>query len=134
MRKLFLVLCCAAALVTCGGASAQTINQTSIGSSDVPNMGRAPKEINGIGRLDLRVFDFDGNPIPNAYAELESRRTDGYFCEAFGSTDSRGVFAMPALHMGELTLKVKAKGFRSAKIQVDRNALNEPVIVKLVRK
>lgn len=102
--------------------------------NDAPNMGRAPKEINGIGRLDLRVFDEDGNPIPNAYAELESRRTDGFFCESFGYTNTNGVLPMPPLHMGNLILKIKAKGYRNAKLEVDRNSLGEPVTVRLVKK
>ncbi|MCP9495008.1 MAG: carboxypeptidase-like regulatory domain-containing protein [Pyrinomonadaceae bacterium MAG19_C2-C3] len=133
MHKTLLTLC--AALALCGSlATAQTMNQTASSAGDAPNMGRAPKEMNGIGRLDLRVLDAAGNPVPNAYATLESRRTDGFFCEAYGSTDSRGVFAMPPLHMGELKLIVKAKGFENATIAVDRNALAEPVIVRLVRK
>lgn len=133
MRKTLLTLC--AALALCGSsATAQNMSQTVSNAGDAPNMGRAPKEINGIGRLDLRVLDEAGNPVPNAYATLESRRTDGYFCEAYGSTDSRGVFAMPPLHMGELKLVIKAKGFEKATVAVDRNALAEPVTVRLVRK
>ena len=132
MRKTLLTLC--AALLLCGAAAAQDMNQTATNAGDAPNMGRAPKEMNGIGRLDLRVLDEAGNPVPNAYATLESRRTDGYFCEAYGATDSRGVFAMPPLHMGELKLIIKAKGFEKATVAVDRNALGEPVIVRLVRK
>ncbi len=132
MRKILLTLC--AALALCGSAAAQDMSQTASNASDAPNMGRAPKEMNGIGRLDLRVLDEAGNPVPNAYATLESRRTDGFFCEAYGSTDSRGVFAMPPLHMGELKLIVKAKGFQNATVAVDRNALGEPVTVRLVRK
>jgi len=132
MRKTLLTLC--AALALCGSsAMAQNMNQTA-SPNDAPNMGRAPKEMNGIGRLDLRVLDEAGNPVPNAYATLESRRTDGYFCEAYGATDSRGVFAMPPLHMGELKLIIKAKGFEKATVAVDRDALGEPVTVRLVRK
>lgn len=136
MRKLFLVVF---TLVLVGtGAAQQTSTQTDV---EPPNMGRAPKEMNGVGRLDLRVFDEQGNPVRGAFAELESRRTDGFFCESFSYTDARGIAldqfgrpGMPPIHMGNLTLKVKAKGYETLKMDVSHNALNEPVRVTLVRK
>lgn len=133
MRKLF-AACATAALAFTVSISAQDLARNNNNNDAAPNRGHAPKQVNGIGRLDLRVTDTDGNPIQNAYAQLESRRTDGFFCEAYGSTDARGVFAMPPLHMGDLTLKVKAKGYESASVAVDRNALGEPVTVRLVKK
>jgi len=129
--KLSLALCLTLAAGTTLFAQDVARNNT---PDSPPNMGRAPKEINGIGRLDLRVFDENGNPIPNAYAELESRRTDGFSCESFGYTNTNGVLPMPPLHMGNLTLKVKAKGYRNAKLEVDRNSLGEPVTVRLAKK
>ena len=78
-----------------------------------PNMGIAPKEANGIGRLDLRVVDESGNPIRNAHGKLESTRTDGYYCESWNDTDERGVAVLPPIHMGSLKLIVKAKGFKT---------------------
>ena len=102
--------------------------------NDPPNMGAAPKEANGVGRLDLRVVDQDGNPIENAFAKLESTRTDGYFCESWNNTNERGVAVLPPIHMGTLKLKVKAKGFKTMEIEVPANSLNEPVRITMVRK
>ena len=113
---------------------AQGQEGTHQGSNEIPNMGRAPKEVNGIGRLDLRVVDQDGNPVKGAYAHLESERTDGYFCESWNSSDDRGVAVLPPIHMGKLTLKVKAKGYKTAKIEVPLDTLNQPVRVVLAKK
>ncbi len=137
MRKLLLVAF-TLALVAGSAAAQQTSTQT---SGDVPSVGRAPQQMNGIGRLDLRVFDEQGNPVQGAFAHLESRRTDGFFCEAFSYTNARGIAVdqfdrpgVPPLHMGNLKLKVKAKGFRTTEIDVPHSALNEPVRVTLARK
>ena len=132
MRKFFI-----AALIVAASFSvnlAQTQEGGSQGSNDIPNMGRAPKEINGVGRLDLRVQDDDGRPVEGAYALLESERTDGYFCESWNSSDDRGVAVLPPIHMGKLTLKVKAKGYETLKIEVPLDSLNEPVRVTLHKK
>jgi len=102
--------------------------------NDPPNMGIAPKAENGMGRLDLRVVDENGNPIRNAYAKLESTRTDGYFCESWNDTDERGVAVLPPIHMGSLKLKVKAKGYRKFELTVPASTLNEPVRVTLQKK
>ncbi|MDQ3135051.1 MAG: tetratricopeptide repeat protein, partial [Acidobacteriota bacterium] len=37
---------------------------TAAGNSAPPNFGHAPKGLDGIGRMDLRVVDQDGNPVP----------------------------------------------------------------------
>ena len=97
-------------------------------------MGAAPKEANGIGRLDLRVVDQDGNPVQNAHGKLESTRTDGYYCESWNDTDERGVAVLPPIHMGTLKLIVKAKGFKKMEIEVPASSLSEPVRVTMVRK
>ncbi|MFY9621944.1 MAG: carboxypeptidase-like regulatory domain-containing protein [Pyrinomonadaceae bacterium] len=102
--------------------------------NDPPNMGRAPNEANGVGRLDLRVVDEDGSPVENAHAKLESTRSDGYFCESWNDTNARGVAVLPPIHMGTLKLKIKAKGFKTMEIEVPASSLNEPVRVTLVRK
>jgi hypothetical protein len=125
MRKLFLVTLLV--LVSAAGALAQN-------SGEIPNMGRAPKEPNGIGRLDLRVFDEQGNPVQGVHAELESRRTDGFFCESWNWTDARGVSVLPPIHMGRLTLKLKAKGFEKQKIEINASSLDQPVRITMVRK
>lgn len=132
MRKLFLATIIIVA--TFSLAAAQDSASTSSAQSDIPNMGRAPSEPNGIGRLDARVFDEAGNPVRGAQLKLESERTDGYFCESWNSSDERGVSVLPPLHMGNLKLIVKAKGYETLKLNVPANTLNEPFRITLVRK
>ena len=132
MRKLFLATFIIVA--TFSVAAAQDTASTSSSQSDIPNMGRAPSEPNGIGRLDARVFDEAGNPVRGAYLKLESERSDGYFCESWNSSDERGVSVLPPLHMGNLKLIVKAKGYETLKLNVPAANLNEPLRVTLVRK
>ena len=101
MRKLLLATLFVAA--TAAFAQAQ----------EIQNMGRAPSEPNGIGRLDARVVDEAGNPVKGVRLKLESRRSDGYRCESWNWTDDRGVAVLPPIHMGQLRLVVKAKVRRS---------------------
>jgi hypothetical protein len=129
MSKFLIALVLVAATFSVGVAQDQSQNP-----NDPPNMGAAPKEANGVGRLDLRVFDEHGNPVKNAHAKLESTRTDGYFCESWNDTDERGVAVLPPIHMGTLKLKVKAKGFKTMEIEVPASSLNQPVRVTMVRK
>src|SRR3712207_1158000 len=110
-----------------GAAAAQT------GPNEIPNMGRAPQQADGVGRLDLRVVDQDGNPVQGVRADLQSRRSDGFLCESWNWTDARGVAVLPPLHMGKLTLKLKAKGFQTQTVQVDAASLNQPVRVVMVK-
>ena len=102
--------------------------------NDQPSHGVAPKTENGIGRADVRVFDKNGNPIPNAFVKLESTRTDGFFCESWNDTDELGIAILPPIHMGSLRLKVKAKGYHSEVITVPRDELGAPVQVTLRKK
>jgi hypothetical protein len=129
MSKFLIALVLVAATFSVGLAQDQSQNP-----NDPPNMGTAPKEANGVGRLDLRVFDEQGNPVKNAHAKLESTRTDGYFCESWNDTDERGVAVLPPIHMGTLKLKVKAKGFKTMEIEVPASSLNQPVRVTMVKK
>ena len=129
MSKFLFTLFLVAATFSVGLAQNQAQNP-----NDPPNMGAAPKEANGIGRLDLRVVDQDGNPVQNAHGKLESTRTDGYYCESWNDTNARGVAVLPPIHMGSLKLKLKAKGYKTVEISVDANSLNEPVRVTMVRK
>lgn len=129
MSKFLLSLFLVAATFSVGLAQSPSQNP-----NDPPNMGAAPKEANGVGRLDLRVVDEDGNPVENAHAKLESTRSDGYFCESWNDTDARGVAVLPPIHMGTLKLKIKAKGFKTMEIEVPASSLNEPLRVTLVRK
>jgi hypothetical protein len=110
-----------------GAAAAQN-------NTEIPNMGRAPKQADGVGRLDLRVVDQDGNPLQGVRADLESKRMGGFLCESWNWTDARGVAVLPPLHMGKLTLKLSAKGFQTQKIEIDAASLDQPVRVTLVKK
>jgi len=103
-------------------------------NNEVPNMGRAPKQADGIGRLDLRVVDQDGNPVQGVRADLESKRSGGFLCESWNWTDARGVAVLPPLHMGKLTLKLSAKGFQTQKVVVDAASLDQPLRITLVKK
>jgi hypothetical protein len=103
-------------------------------SPEIKNMGVAPKKPNGVGRLDLRVFDEQGNPVKGAEAKLVSKRSDGFQCESWGATNAMGVAVLPPLHMGNLKLKIKAKGFKTQSVEVPASSLGEPVKVTLLRK
>lgn len=128
MRKLIFATLLIAA--TSGAAFAQNGGQ-SPNNSDIPNMGRAPKQADGIGRLDLRVVDEDGNPVKGVRADLQSNRMGGNLCESWNWTDARGVSVLPPLHMGKLTLKLSAKGFETQKLDIDAASLDQPVRVVL---
>jgi hypothetical protein len=124
MRKLIIASLLVAAAF--GAASAQTGQ-----SNDIPNMGHAPKQADGVGRLDLRVVDENGNPVKGVRADLQSKRPGGFLCESWNWTDARGVAVLPPLHMGSLTLKLSAKGFETQTVQVNASNLDEPVRVVL---
>ncbi|HEX8456991.1 MAG TPA: carboxypeptidase-like regulatory domain-containing protein [Pyrinomonadaceae bacterium] len=132
MRKLFLATLLI--IATFSVAAAQNAGTSSSGQSDIPNMGKAPTQPNGIGRLDARVFDEAGNPVRGVSLKLESERTDGFFCESWNTSDERGVAVLPPLHMGTLKLIVKAKGYETQKINVPADSLNEPFRITLVKK
>ncbi|MDQ3817119.1 MAG: carboxypeptidase-like regulatory domain-containing protein [Acidobacteriota bacterium] len=134
MRKLFITALIVLASFSLTLGQSQQGGSTQGNNNDIPNMGHAPTEPNGIGRLDLRVVDENGHPVMNAYAKLESHRSDGYLCESWNTTDARGVAVLPPIHMGTLTLYVKAKGYKTLKIEVPVNSLSEPVHVTLVGK
>jgi hypothetical protein len=131
MRKLFLATVVMAAAFSLATAQEPSSSST---SGDIPNMGRAPSAPNGIGRLDARVVDEAGNPVRGASLKLESERSDGFFCESWNSSDARGVAVLPPLHMGNLKLTVKAKGYETQKISVPADTLGEPFRITLVKK
>ena len=126
MRKLFLVALITLSAFTAAYAQGGAAQQQ---ADEIRNMGRAPREPNGIGRLDLRVVDADGAPVKGVHAHLESKRTDGFVCESWNWTDARGVSVLPPLHMGRLTLTLKAKGYETRKVVVDAASLDQPVRV-----
>ena len=131
MRKLIFATLLIAA--TSGAAFAQNGAQ-SPSDNDIPNMGRAPKQADGVGRLDLRVVDEDGNPVKGVRADLQSHRANGFLCESWNWTDARGVSVLPPLHMGKLTLKLSAKGYETQKIEINASDLDQPVRVVLHKK
>ncbi|MDQ3804884.1 MAG: carboxypeptidase-like regulatory domain-containing protein [Acidobacteriota bacterium] len=132
MRKLFLASLLVVAAFG-GTALAQDQNGAS-SNSDIPNMGRAPKQPDGVGRLDLRIVDEQGNPIEGVRADLKSRRLNGFLCESWNWTNAQGVAVLPPLHMGRLQLTLKAKGFEKMTINLDANSLDQPVRITMVRK
>jgi hypothetical protein len=103
-------------------------------NNEIPNMGRAPKQADGVGRLDLRVVDEDGNPVQGVRADLKSNRAGGFLCESWNWTDARGVAVLPPRHMGKLTLKLSAKGYETQKLEVNAADLDQPVRVVLHKK
>jgi len=103
-------------------------------NKEIPNMGRAPKQADGVGRLDLRVVDEDGNPVEGVRADLESHRAGGFLCESWNWTDARGVSVLPPLHMGKLSLKLSAKGYETQKLEINAADLDQPVRVVLHKK
>lgn len=133
MRKLFITaLIIAASFSLALGQSQQ--NGSTPGGDETPNMGRAPSQPNGVGRLDLRVVDETGNPVEGAFAKLESHRSDGFFCESWNSTNAKGIAVLPPLHMGKLNLVIKAKGYETQKLEVPTDSLSEPVRVTMHKK
>ena len=102
-------------------------------SSEIPNRGVAPKTSDGLGRLDLRVFDSEGRPVRGAQAKLVSQRRGGFVCETWNTTDARGVAVLPPLHVGSLKLSIKAQGFRAQTLTLSPSDLGRPVRVTLAR-
>ena len=129
MRKSFI-----AALIIAASFSLGIAQENTTTTQDAPSRGVAPKEMNGIGRADVRVFDDAGNPIKNAYIKLESTRTDGFFCESWAYTDGNGIAVLPPLHMGSLKMIVKAKGYKTQKVEVLASNLGDPVRVTMEKK
>ena len=126
MRKLTLAVAICVSLLTASNALAQ-------GGSSASNMGHAPAKVDGIGRLDLRVYDSQGQPVSGAQAKLTSKRSGGFVCETWNSTNANGIAVLPPLHVGTLKLVVKAAGYRAQTIDLAPNSLAQPVRVTLVR-
>lgn len=80
---------------------------------EITNMGRAPKQADGVGRLDLRVGDQDGNPVEGVRAKLQSTLADGFLCESWNRTDACGVAVLPAPH-GQAHAQAHGQGLRDA--------------------
>lgn len=132
MRKLSIAaLILIAALSLTAFAQEQTAQQS---LENITRLARAPQQTDGLGRAVVIVSDKDGNPIKDAYAKLDSVWGGDNFCESWGSTNDMGAIALNPIHMGQLKLMVKAKGYQTQKITVDASSLSEPVRVTLTRK
>jgi hypothetical protein len=101
---------------------------------DLAKMARAPLQPDGIGRAVVIVQDENGNPVKGAYAKLESNWGGDNFCESWATTGEKGAVALPPLHMGQLKLMVKAKGYQTQKIEFPASSLSEPIHVTLTKK
>lgn len=143
MRQRFIFTTVLSAALGCSlvtGAAAQQGNagmqsgQSAQSAKDIPNMGKAPDRPDGTGRVDMRVFDENGNPVRGAYGKLESHRSDGYLCEAWNTTDARGVAVLPPLHIGTISLTVSAPGFQTQTLDLAPASIGQPVRVVLARK
>ncbi len=109
-------------------------NSSSDSREEIIRLAKAPSEPDGIGRAVVVVSDTNGNPIPAAYATLESTWGGDHFCESFGSTNRDGMIALLPIHMGTLKLIVKAKGYESTRFSVTASSLSEPLRVTMARK
>jgi hypothetical protein len=109
--------------------------QTGSSQQNLQNMGRAPLGPDGVGRVDARILDDQGNPVQGAKVELKSKRTGGRLCEAWNWSNTLGQAVLPPLHMGQqLKLTIQAPGFVKQTISLDASNLREPVVIRLVRK
>ncbi len=120
-----------------GGPQTQqpSVNDAPQSPNEPPNMGHAPKGLDGIGRMDLRVTDDAGNPVQNVKAQLSTDRPNGFHCDCDNVTDQTGRALMNPIHVGkQLKLKVKANGYDSQEIAVDPQALSQPYRIKLHKK
>jgi hypothetical protein len=131
MRKLFAAALIAGATFSAG--LAQGTVSTSQSTQDVPNMGQAPKQMNGIGRLDLRVVDQSGNPVKGASAKLESRRSDGFLRIAQLHGRARRFRAAADSH-GRPQIDCQSQRLRIANAERHQRFSREPLRVTLIAK
>ncbi len=114
-----------------GGGSSVGSNNLSL---EPPNMGRAPQGPDGIGRMDLRVVDEQGQPVKDVDAKLSTQRTNGFLCDCMNRTDPTGRAVMNPIHVGpELKLELRAKGYPPQVVNVDPQAMAQPYRVMLRR-
>ncbi|MBA2341808.1 MAG: CHAT domain-containing protein, partial [Pyrinomonadaceae bacterium] len=103
--------------------------------ADPPNEGHAPQYPGGSGRMDLRVFDGNGNPVKNVQARLVSRNPAGlpknYSCESSKTTNEWGRALMDPLHIGRLTLTLKANGYQPLELPVTPEQLQQPLRITM---
>lgn len=135
MRKFFSLMFITAIVVSPVAAQSSAFKRIERAASptSIPNRGHAPNRPDGVGRLDLRVFDTSGKPVRGAAAHLTSERASGFVCESWASTDSHGVAVLPPLHVGRLTLIVKAAGYKPQTLSISPKELAQPVRITLLR-
>jgi hypothetical protein len=135
MRKLLTAaFIIAAAFTFCLAQQGTTTTSSTQSLEDLAKIARAPLQPDGIGRAVVIVRDENNNPVKGAYAKLESVWGGDNFCESWATTGEKGAVALPPLHMGQLKLMVKAKGYQTQKIDVSASSLSEPVLVTLNKK
>ncbi|HZG54034.1 MAG TPA: CHAT domain-containing tetratricopeptide repeat protein, partial [Pyrinomonadaceae bacterium] len=104
-------------------------------SNEPPNMGRAPKKLDGVGRMDLRVADENGNPIKGAKGRLSTQRPNGIDCDCWEVTNAAGRAVLPPIHVGKvLKLEVNAPGYEPFEQIVPAAQLAEPFKITLKAK
>jgi len=104
-------------------AGAAAANNPSEGTLGHGLRGRNPSV-----RMDLRVVDQNGNPVPGVKSKLWSeRQSNGFSCECSHTTDALGRVLMDPIHFTKtLQLKLEAKGFEPQTFQVDPSQLDKP--------
>jgi CHAT domain-containing protein/predicted negative regulator of RcsB-dependent stress response len=104
-------------------------------NSEPPNKGRAPKKLDDLGRMDLRVVDEAGNPIKGAKGRLSTQRPNGIDCDCWEVTNEAGRAVLPPLHIGKvLKLEVNAPGYEPLQQIVPPEQLAAPFKVTLKAK
>lgn len=97
-----------------------------------PHQGRAPNTPNGVGRMDLRITDEQGNPLGGVRAQIQSTRPGGFYCECWETTTAYGRALMPPLHIAnKIKLVLKAPGLPTQQLVMAASELAQPVNVVL---
>jgi CHAT domain-containing protein len=120
-----------AGIVNAAGVAGGALACAALTPPQPPFQGAAPKTPDGLGKMDLRVQDQDGNPVPGAEVVLESSRPGRLQCDTRGTTDDLGRVIPLAIHMSNLTLKVKAPGYNPMQTSLTPESLGQPVQVTL---
>ena|SRR5256885_14087851 len=131
MRKLIIAALIIAATFIAGFSQNNGATQS---NEQIARLAHAPSQPDGLGRAVVIVTDSNGNAVKDAYIKLDSTWGGDNFCESWGSTNGNGAIALNPIHMGQLKLTVKAKGYQTQKIEVQASSLNEPVRVTLTAK
>lgn len=121
-------------MATAIGAAAQE-NTENMTAADLAPYALVPAARDAMGRAVVEVVGPDGAPLFDALVTLESKWSGGtQRCESFGGTNRHGAIALPAIHIGDLKLVVKAKGFATYKAVVAPSDLARPIRVTMAKK